>query len=455
MKKEIKSGQKKKFLGAVGISLIILIIFILVYTNYQVRTGQAILIGSTPWAGGEINLTTEGSITFNVLPTSPVELRIITSLFPEDLVGTHYLFNLNKSNDNTYLFYVSEAVAGVAGKIIAQDILTIAGADDSSLIYLNNRDTLPDLEVSYHNNKIKILNMHTRSVESAVINLQNSDGTIYPRVIPLVLSEDFIAVINASSISAPTNIAANLGEVFGMRSFALKKFSTAGFKYNPVTIGPKILIVNATVMGKSISDYFTLAVNGQAYNLREDKFPQMTLNFKEDETLQLNISFVETTELQPLALPCEISAHLSTLLAGTNVKRIYSYKDGAPIVWTKDAGKDFNTLDLFQGYFVELASATHTHLNVSCVIHSPLPAYYSGSIRIKFLPRGWNLISLPGTIARPLTQFITRPDLIFRLYECSQNYECVEISSTSHLIPGKTYAISSDDSITLAYVNSP
>lgn len=455
------------------IALIIIITFISLYINKSPRAGQAVSVGDAQWTGGTVNLEQEGTITFTVLPATSraINFRMGTEVY--DTTPAEYTFTLEKINTQNYKFTIY--LSGT-DNLLALDTLFVGGAEDRSLIHLDPTDAIPELEVLYQNNQVIIRNYHFIPPTRALILLQNSTTDLSAnQVLPPVIRLPVNGVlqgnnyINASSIVAPEDVGMILigGGTLNLVNTPTQdtrlNFTTRSFTYTAPTEPTAVLLdVNATVLGRVTHAYYTIAVGDRVYALLEDHFPRII--FRLDSTVpfnasnsQLIISLHPTLELQPLALPCDVTEPFSTLFAGKAVKKILTYRNGAPQVWTNQSPSDFTSFEPFQGYFVQLSEVepTPTILTTHCTVNStePIssmpPSFTSSAQTPVQLTAGWNLFAMRGIVPRALSDFTT--DTSFRVFECQQNYVCSEIPRTTSLNPGKPYWIYTANPLTINY----
>ena len=142
MKPKILRAPQKSDLSPlqlkVGIVLILVAALIIsgVYLNYQ-STGQAI---SFRQGLQQVNLVKYGELEIRAPPTGALLLFLNTSISSaqEELI---YRFILQKRDESSFTVIL---INNETNTLIAQDILFPGGS--SSLIYLSDTDTLPDLE---------------------------------------------------------------------------------------------------------------------------------------------------------------------------------------------------------------------------------------------------------------------------------------------------------------------
>ena len=466
----------------VAIALAIIITFVSLYVNKGPGAGQAVSIGETAWDGGTVNLEQEGTITLTTLPSTRREINFTIANRATDTTYNEYNFTLLRLDAQSYQFILSKypETAGQQQPEIARDILSVGGAEDRSLIYVDQTDGIPELEVISQNNQVIIRNYHFIPPTRAIIKLQNvtTDPAVQPprtQVLPQVIrlpkGETFNAYINASSIVTPSEITAfvnSSGELGTLTLGSLVPSVPDYLNYTTRTltyIAPNedvavLLDINATVLGRITHAYYTIAVGDKAYALLEDHFPRMqfTLDPVNASNSQLIIILQPTLELQPLALPCDVTEPFSTLFAGKIVRQVFTYGNGAAQVWTnKTPANDITSFEPFRGYFVQLSEAgsTSTILTTRCTINStePLfnapPSFTIAAQTPVQLTAGWNLFAMRGIVPRALTEFTT--DTSFKVFECRQNYVCSEVPRNTQLNPGKPYWIYTVNPLTINY----
>ena len=429
-----------------------------IYSNYQVRVGKAIFIGETPWTAGTIDLTAEETVTFRALPDEegrPISIKTGTS--PYDAAPAEYTFFLAQLDETTYR-YSLDSLTPAEG--IARDVLSVGTARDSSFVYIDRVNDVADLEVFSKKNKIRVKNLHYIQPGMARIALVNGSNVSYPSIIRLEVEEEFTATIWANSSSPPT-LRVNVGTLTDVQANTETNSTAATFTYAaPETSQAVVLDITATVQGRETHAYYTFAVGDVVYALQETGFPNMTLTLLDEATANFTITFARTRELQPFALPCEIggSTSVNTLFGGTVVERVYTYDTASsnPRDWNQGyAPDDFTAFELFKGYFVQLrtlAESDSTTVSGTCALQDLQPVTGVPSLsgmETHTLPAGWDLVSLPGTIPRALAEFTATENV--RLFSCTQNYICGEISATTPLTPGKPYWVFTEAQLQLRY----
>ncbi len=426
----------RKVVSAVLASIIFLALFVGLFVNQQFREGRAVYIGTVPWTGGVIDLTGEESVSFTALPDEAgKEIMIKTGLHPYDEHPQDYRLKLFKVDAQSYGYSVSG--------VVERDLLTDG---EIELVYLNEEDAAADLELAYRHGRIRIKNLHYLPPEAAVIKLlvNNSEQ---PSVISLVKGEEFKAVIEASS-SHPPQLEVSIVQLSQVVEIPERNQTRANFSF-PAEEQAQ-LIITATVRERESQAYYTLAVNDTLYRLREANFPAQKIVLTDDGA-ELEITFLPSRELQPLALPCLVEKKLDELFKNTSIKRLYSYSGGEPQIWNPGGASDFEKMELFKGYFVELDKVDEKKVRFDCQLQSfrPLSSLPDLEARTLNLGAGWNLFSIPGMMERKLTDYTFSRD--FRVFECRLGYVCTEMAQDGPLTPGKPYWLYSEDGFDVSY----
>ncbi|MDP3640351.1 MAG: hypothetical protein Q8R53_04075 [Nanoarchaeota archaeon] len=455
MAKTKKPEQKKMWIIAVMAFLLVATI-VGIYSNYQARVGKAVFIGEAPWISGTIDLTAEETVTFRVLPDEEGRgITIRTGTSPYDAAPQNYTFFLAQLDETAYKYSLEKS-----GEGIARDVLSVGTARDSSFIYIDRENDVADLEVFSQNNQITIKNLHYIQPGAATITLVNGSNVSYPSIIRLEAEEEFTATIWANS-SSPPMLRVNVGTLTDVQNHTETNSTTATFTYTaPAESQAVLLDITATVQGRETHAYYTLAIGDVVYALQEANFPTTTLTLLDEATANFTVTFARTRELQPFALPCEISGSTSvnTLFDGTAVERVYTYDTASshPLDWNQGViPDDFAAFNNFKGYFVQLralAEGDTTTISGECTLQDLQPVTGVPSLTylgIYMLPVGWNLVSLPGTIPRALAEFAATENV--RLFTCQQNYVCAELPITTPLTPGKPYWVFTEEQLRLRY----
>lgn len=417
-------------------SIIFLALFVGIFVNQQFSEGRAIYLGDVPWTGGVIDLVDEESITFTALPDEGgKEIIIKTGIHPYDDEPQDYRLRIFKVDEQSFSYSLSG--------VIERDLLTDG---EKELIYLNLDDAVADLEITYRFGRIRVKNLHYLPPEAAEVRMLVNDTEV-GSVISLVKEDEFEAVIEASS-SIPPQLEVNVGELSNIIEVIEENKTTALFSFTADEQAQ--LIITATVRGRESQAHYTLAVDDTLYLLDETNFPRQEITLTDDGA-ELEMTFLPSKELQPLALPCLIEGNLDVIFANSSIKRLYAYSGGEPLVWNQDGASDFNSLELFEGYFVEMDKLEEWKLKRECEVSgflpmSGLPDFEAGTININ---EGWNIFSIPGVVERKLVDYTFNRD--FRIFECKLGYICTEISHNSVLQPGKPYWIYSEDGFDINY----
>jgi hypothetical protein len=454
-----------------GVTLIIILLLLGLSTLGGKTVGEAFSFGQTPVLIEEsINLDEEesivikaGSYIFDELDKSRVVLpfKMSTELYQQ---ATSFDFVLNKRDEFTYDFRIETS----SKPGLLQEVLDING--DSTTLYLDTKDDIPDLKVKMENGQITITNLRFISGDVVNISLFNKSADKMVTIVPIEVGSTDTFLINASSDIIAPPISARLdgveisltdGETNINDNYATKFFSYTA----PAESKSSILEVSSNVGGLGTKKYYTFAVGNMVYALNQPAFPRMTFEKKDETSGEFNVTFRVSTDLQPLAVPCDIS-NINTALSTSGVKRILSYgrNNGGQEevkVWDKGSSGDFTTLSAFIGYFVILDDdfeddKKKREISITCPIKELKPRLNPPPIDVIYQSRlinsGWNLVSIPGVVPRPLTEFTDKTDFI--LYECRQGYkseECVQKNANEPLNPGKPYWIFSNENIVLGY----
>ena len=338
---------------------------------------------------------------------------------------------------------------------IVFDTLYMSG-DEPLRFYLNDEDAEADLEVSFAEGLLTMENLNFIPGDSATINLMNMSGSSLPSMIRLAPESQFNATMSALGELPPALRARIL--IDGVQVDDLEKgddefndttnLTTAVINWTVVNESTvAILEITATVQGKETVKYYTLAIGDTVY--AKTTIPKMQLTSPEGANPSLLIMFDNTTELQPLGLPCNVNRPLTDVFAGKPIERIYTFRDNAPAIWTSDVGRDFNNFERFEGYFVKLSQPVFVNVTTACTLDNIQPGIVPGlgDTTHTFAP-GWHIISMPGHVPQPLSSF-THND--FTLVECDVGEHCAEIPSDSVLDTGRAYWINAEHDVNVAF----
>ena len=449
---------KNKPLLMFGLAALIFVLFLAIFASYrQAQAGKAIELSALPpYIFGPVDLSTEEFVVLRALPTVSGEINISAGWNPYDNILYNYIVNLTKRDSNTYNVYVKNNV----GTIFAQDILDLSTVESINL-HLNN-DASPDLQVSYSNGKVTIKSLQYISADKSNITFKNHSGAAYPLLILVNSSQPFKGVINASSPSSPPRLEVNFGTLVNYTTPPYYNFTAANYTYTPAAPAALLLDIKARVRTIDTFAYYILAVDGRTYTLDESNYPKMSLTMIDNNQAELNITFKATTQLQPFALPCLLTNNsLNNFFAGKPVQAVYAYNpaSGSAKIWAPGAPSELTTFSPWEGYFVRLSNGdSEVQISTTCFVEelltdSIVPRLTALGIArsgTKLLPSGWNLISIPGVVPRPLTDlFTSSAPANYTIYQCSQNYACSEYSGK--LNPGKPYWINTAAPLTLNF----
>ncbi|HLC88603.1 MAG TPA: hypothetical protein VJG49_01070 [Candidatus Nanoarchaeia archaeon] len=451
---------KNKPLLMFGLAGLILVLFLVIFASYrQAQAGKAIYLSEAHYPFGRIDLSTEEFVVLRTLPAVSREINISAGLNPYDDILYNYTVNLTKRDSDTYNVYVKNST-----ETIAQDILDLSTVESINL-HLND-DAQPDLQISYSNGPVTIKSLQYVSADKSIITFTNRSGTAYPLVILINSSQPFEGLINASSSAFAPLLSVNLGSlVQNYTILAVENRTASNYTYaHPASSGPEALLldIKAAVRTMDTFAHYVLAVDGLAYTLDESNYPKMSLTMIDKNQAELNITFRATTELQPFALPCLLTDNsLNNFFAGKPIKTVYAYApaSGSAKIWAPGAPSELTTFSPWEGYFVRLNNAdSEVKISTTCFVEellteSDVPELDDLGIipsESKLLASGWNLISIPGVVSRPLSDlFTSSAPTNYTVYQCSQNYACSEYSGK--LNPGKPYWIYTAAPLTLNF----
>ncbi len=450
-----KTDKKQIWTGvAVGAALLILLAVFGIF--YKGGAGAAIHIGGEPYLGQSLDLMKELSITITELPEEPLTLSILAGPSIVRAEFLPYELTISKVDDLTYSVDVVQE-----GNPMASESL-IEG--DKVQIYLDWDDAIADMEVAFENGQMIISTLHSIPPDSSEITMLDEAGeNMYLPIIQVAESEELVGIIVAKS-SLPPDLSiqmvppqsnVNFFQAEQEQDFEKNTTVMALQWVAPEEAGTVTMEVIANVQGQETHAYYTFAVGSVAYSLAETGFPNIAVLKDESGPAFLDITLKATNEMQPLALPCEVDA--TVLLAHENIKHIYGYAASEELPERANPSLlvpgTLDAMDLFEGYFVELANPQETVISVPCSIESFLPVSAAvpqltppGRITLE---KGWNLVSLPGIVARPLSDFAE--DAEFTINECSEGYECKQLADDT-LTPGKPYWVYTEKPVNLNYV---
>ena len=417
-------------LSVVGVIILVIIGAGVYYGGSS--TGQAVSLGNAPLLV-PANLTAEETLTFTALGEGTTETTFET--------------NLQEYGDSQ-LFDITITSLGTQYVVSINEELDTLSEGETVTYYLSQDDALADVEVSLQSGRITVKNLHYVGPERSEISALRNGQPVLP-ITQVTAGTEFEMNISASSVGAPALLVTVDGIPVTLQNLVeTDTTANATFTHTPAESGAVVVEVTGTVLGQATHKLYTLAVGDVVYGLVEENFPSMTYNI--DGTV--DITFAATEALQPFALPCarEVPNGLALAFGGQNIERVYKYDDvDQPGIWTQTLPKDFQRFEPFRGYFVKLASPEATTIQVLCDVESfePLDVPIGGELGQ--ISNGWTLFSIPGVVARPLTDFTSADDFI--LYECSQGYSCRLMENTESLNPGKPYWVYSDRLLNFRY----
>ena len=441
MKSKPKIPRKKDFKAfhskiMIILAVVLAVLVVITYLNFQ-SVGKAVEIqrGITDY-----NLVRDGSLVIPILLRGQLSITILTST--SSAATSQYDLVVERKDEQTMNYTLKQHIGD---GFVAGDVLFLSPQGDSSLIYLNADDAIPDLEIKTRGQQITITNLHFLVPDSSRISLVDYvSHAPYDSIIYLNQNEDFRGLITASSSSKPSLTVDVTPTIVGLENLAEEgDVATSTFAQISFTAPNENTVflfnITAQVRNQRTPAYYTVAVGGLVYVLHQEGFPMITLT--NGRTAQLNVTFKATTELQPFALPCEFSGTADQLFTNSTIRKVYTYDHDTVRVWNQgDIPDDFNEVLPGHGYFVELRDAAETTITVPCTIKTLPPVIIPQSLgRSERLLRGWNLVSLRGVNSRPLNTLIQ--DTEYEIYQCSQGNTCTSLTKDTLLEPGKPYWI--------------
>lgn len=460
--------EYKRIWAPAVVAVLVLVVFISVFFTYRAAVGQAAKIqvnGQPPT--GSINLAEHGLFAYLTLPegseTSTQQFSTVTALGG---ISRSYVWELSQLGGTGTIY---------SYKITTSDTRETRAIDpivpgEVVRLHLDLNDAQPDLEISYQDNQITVRNLHFISPDKSVISIFNAETNVdYPSVIRLSPGGTFSARVKAVSSTQP-NIAVRFnGLLQNTPTSAVptpnnERVVEVSFPV-PSSASANLLEVIATVgtgaTAVETKAYYLVSVGNRAFLLQKESFPATIVEFTaaSGSAAQFQVVLQPTAELQPLAIPCAVSTPISTFFKDLDVERIYAYQDNKILVW--NAGptvpSDLVTFEPFKGYYVKLKESAATATDQlertfggACAVQTLTPE----AVETRLIPLGLSLLSLPGVVELPLSEFISAADLnSIELLECVTPASCTEIPSTAELNPGKPYWIfnGGQQAITMRY----
>ncbi len=469
---EKKSG--KGIFMFVSIALLLIIVVVLFGTFYSGQVGQAIFFGSQPVIA-PVNLVTEESFIFTTLPQNPVTVTF--NITDDPLSFTHRTYNftiqqkpsstLSAAQQPTYNFTIQTSYPATTpanpNRIIVRDQVTLP--NDNTVLHLTTADPIADLQVTLQNNQITVTNLHY--VNAAPSAVEVFDATLAPPrtaqtpIISLQPGATFSGIINATSVTSPditaqitVNGQTSALPLTNLQQRLVDNSTSARFSWQaPSSSTAAVLDIVATVQSQQTHAYYTFAVGNVVFAQQQQNYPALRMTSTTATTATFEATLRATTQLQPLAFPClPTSPQVDRFLtANPEIARIYSFNNGAPVVASQNSPGDISQFNLFEGYFLELTNAQATTVSFTCNVQDLMPASLvpSPTEQTRIIAPQWNLISIPGIVPRPLTDFVGQQQ--FNLFSCAQNYVCTQVDPTTPLIPGRPYWIYSTSGLTMRY----
>ena len=462
MKSQNRTSKSKTIVTLLVIVLILVVGALLSVFNPR-AAGKAISIGGQPYLNDFVDLADKERVTFSFnLEEDHNELFFTarTAIFDPAVERYKLLIqDIDGTKASLSLFHIVQNIP----QFVASDFLAIGEGLDSTQFYLDN-DATPDISVVYANNVVTITNLHYFEPRSARVELSYLNGTNLGLIQRLDTNKFLQARIKATS-TIPPNLSVTFTTTQNSALYNISyevdprgiNYSIAYLNYTSGSQSAAIVMdINASVLGRNSHIYYTFAVGNIIYALAKPNALHLTLLYDEQRRVMLNTTLLATTALQPFATPCE-TPNDNAFFAIGNIKKIYSYDTPTSESQVAVPGLhvgDFDRFALWRGYFIEQKEPIATTITVPCTPVSVVPPsgvpLLDANVQRVRLDRGWNLLSLPGTVPRPLTDFTS--DTKFKLIECSQGYSCIEIARDSVLYPGQPYWVYTNQALDIHYI---
>ncbi len=495
--------EKKKVLAGVGIAVFVLLLITILVAIYRGGAGQAIFIAQQPQVS-EVNLVQEKSVIFTALPQDGQSTRranVTIALYPFACDGNNlcdgqesiiscpmvcqgisdpsglyqYEFNVTRPDANTFHFAFTDR----QGQLAAEDQFMV-GVDDTTPIYLDELDDIPDVEVKYSNNQIEITNLHYHSTINARIWVSTVDEAPAAPIIYLRPGESLDLTVNATTDVASPTLTATLQSVAGVsnptnllpnpaQNVAARMTSGIIQWTAPQQSAAYTLTIQASVTGVNeiTTAQYTIAVGGLLYYVPavSNKFPELKVaNITVSPTVEFNVTLAGTRERQSFALPCMPTTDVAQFFMDSqhqNVYRLLGYdaQQQGSVTTIRTGGippllNQISQWELFKGYLLQLQNPMATQVSITCPRQEafiPTGKSPSPNEQTLLLPAGWNLISIPGVVPYALEEYLRSGT--FNVYECPQGSQCsnTPLPAGTKLWPGRTYWVYADNALTLRY----
>ena len=350
---------------------------------------------------------------------------------------------------------------------------------DTRGILVNKEDTLPDVEFHYANGLFEVVNLlavapvysefriHLSSyLAGNYVNLEKPiftalaqvpvtyslfisappDRAITPQ---LKIDNQIVATVNASSLVlyTPPNSQIPINNQFR-------------FTWAPTSVGLHNFTIIAEIQNDtknvSIQKSYDVAIDGIIYQLSSDaNYPQTTLTLKNEQTREAQVTYIfqNITEKQPFSVPCTAATPLESIqlvpatppggvpattsnTAGVLLE-VFGYDAQRQQIqgWRRNAPSEFAQLIPQRGYSLNLKDvSTPWMFTLTCILpeQPELPS----------LVRGWNLVSITGYKAVPVTELTAKKappgTTITHAKELLRN-DVPSSAEVTSLMPGKAY----------------
>ncbi len=446
MRQPPKKPDIEKFMVVFIVSLL-LIAAVVSFTFFRTATvGQAIAPVLLP-----LNITIEEQAAQPILMEDGerTEFNLTTTL---ESLGDAVTVNITlyKLNSNSIkIFITPEGPLEDLRNILAEDIIYLSGIEEPLILYFDEHSMEPDMEITYNEGIFSARNLNHVPPAPSFITLLNGSGAVLPSLIRLEPESDFSAIINATSTSAPdvsATISHNPAGLQVLSAGPVGNTTTASLTWTAPAESSVVLLDIVADQGSSVTHaYYTIIIGVVIY--AQPEYPKLELRAPAGATPTLSLTLKgNTSELQPLGLPCLPTQSLTQMFSSTPVRRIVTFSQDGPVVWSSQ-GKDFDAFERFKGYYLESTNAENVTLQIPCQLDEIQPQLVPGQ-NPYILRAGWHLFSLPGTIQQSLTTF-TRGS--FELYDCPLDGECQEIAAETPLNPGKPYWIYTGGPLIIKY----
>ncbi|MBI2573673.1 hypothetical protein HYV86_07445 [Candidatus Woesearchaeota archaeon] len=466
--KKTTSQQRTIF---IVVALCVILIGIIMLRNSFSSIGQGIHLGERP-ANLYINLETQDFATLPILDQRSVNLTL--PLSAQDPAPQNYTLNFTRRDADSFNLTLTNTAQGI---VIARDTFFTTIPDEHVFFYVNQQDPLPDLRIDVENDQFILTSPHYVSPDNSQIQLFDDQDQILPPVIniqsPITFKvESRSSAVPVLSVAGPQNSLVQRSS----QNDSAQQTAIATFEFTPPRAsGAFIIDINSTVGRQETHAYYTFTAGDVFYATNRENTPSILITREPEILGVVNVTFISTTQLQPFSPPCLPQTNHSFEKLFSIENRDHSRSTGVNNIvralgfnaqtqelelWNRGTTPDdLRVAEPFKGYFIKLlqATATNTTISYSCTLESvePVssPARPNDDARLFTLHAGWNLISLPGLVPKPLTHFLDRGE--FSLFDCSVNEQCTQQNVETPLLPGRTYWVYVEETQTFRYRLEP